>query len=79
MNIDDIKISITEMSRQNAFDLIMSIRANRRVSKKIIVPKKEKSTKTQNSKPKKKSLDIASIISNLTLEQRTALLQSLGE
>jgi hypothetical protein len=66
--IDDLKSSISSMSDEKLMDLIMEIRANRRIRK--IKPQKEK---------KSNVVDLGKLLKNLSPDVARALLEKIKE
>lgn len=71
--LNDLKRSITEITREEAFQLVLSVRANRRVQK-------QKPKRTGTSKPKvTKAQSIRKTIAGFNDEQKAALLELLKQ
>jgi hypothetical protein len=70
-NLDDLIVSITERSFEEALSIIKAIRLSRRTPKKVT---KTRSTTPKTSKTKKSAEEL---VLNLTSEQRAKMLEDL--
>ncbi len=72
--IADLRISISEMSEERLFDFIRTLRNNRRVSITTIPTRKKSSSKSST-----RTVDVNTLLANMSSSDRETLLQILEE
>jgi hypothetical protein len=72
--IANLRISISEMSEERLFDFIRTLRNNRRVSITTIPTRKKSSSKSST-----RTVDVNTLLANMSSSDRETLLQILEE
>ena len=70
MHLRDLRKSFTEMEYTDKLNLILSIRASRRVSKKVAAPRAAATRKAATKKP----VDVDALLKTMSKEQLMKLL-----